>query len=129
MFTSPSTSGQANRSEATLPGELEQLRIERRRRGRTEIDRIGARLPGAMHHRVTDATKPGIPRLHRRERQRGRDRGIDRIAAGIKHRDTGLGSIACDCDTTMPRLPEAAGLVSCQCWAVWGAGVNCMISE
>ena len=30
------------------------------------------------------------------------------------------------CETTMPRLPEAAGFSSCQFWVMWGAGVNCM---
>ena len=31
-----------------------------------------------------------------------------------------------DCDTTMPRAPEAAGFVSCQFWVRWGAGVKSM---
>ena len=72
-------------------GELEARRVERGRRRRPEIDRIGARLAGAMDQRVADPAQPGIPRLDRRERERGRDRRVDRIAAGVEHRDAGLG--------------------------------------
>ena len=126
MLASPSTSGQPNRSAATRPVSLKRDGIERGRRGRPEVDRLGARLPGAMHQRVADAAEPGIPRLDRGERERGRDRGIDRIAAGIEHRDAGLGGISSHCDTTMPRRPEAAGFASCQFWVMWGAGVNFM---
>ena len=34
-----------------------------------------------------------------------------------------------DCDTTMPRLPDAAGFARCQFWVMWGAGVNCMAAN
>jgi hypothetical protein len=71
-------------------GEREAARIEARRRGRAEIDRLGARLPGPVHHRVADAAEPGIPRLDRRECKRCRKCRIDRVAARIEHRDAGL---------------------------------------
>ncbi len=55
-----------------LAGQLEEVGVERHRRSRTEIDRLGTRLTGAMHHRMADAAEPGIPRLDRRQRERGR---------------------------------------------------------
>ena len=91
MFASPSTCRPAEQVGRHLAGELEARRIERGRRRRPEIDRIGARLAGAMDQRVADSAEPGIPRLDRRERERGRNRRVDRIAAGIEHRDAGLG--------------------------------------
>ena len=110
MLASPSTSGQPNRSAATLPVSLKRDGIERGRRRRPEIDRLGARLAGAVHHRVADAAEPGIPRLDRRERERGRDRGIDRVAAGIEHRDAGLGGAPCDCDDHHAAPARGGGL-------------------
>jgi hypothetical protein len=76
-----------------MASQLEQVRVERRRRGRAEIDRLGARLTRAMNDRMADAAEPGIPRLDRAQRKRGRKRRIDRAAAGIEHRDAGFGGI------------------------------------
>ena len=125
MLVSPSTSGQANRSAVMRAGQLEARGIEPGRRGRAEIDRLGARLPGAVHHRVADAAEPGIPRLDRRERERGA------TAASIALPPAS--STATPASAAALRLrhhhaapARAAGFARCQFWVMWGAGVKSM---
>ncbi len=65
--------------------------VRRRGRARAEIHHIGALLAGAVHQREADAAKPGVPWLVRGKRQRGRHRGVDRIAAGVQHGNARLG--------------------------------------
>ena len=74
-----------------------------------------------MNDGVTDTTETGVPGLDRRERQGGGDRSVDGIAAGIEHRNTGLGCTL-GLRNHHPRLPEAAGLVRHQFWVVWESG-------
>ena len=73
--------------------QLEALCIERRWRSWPKIHGVCASLSRSMNHGVTDTTKTGVPRLNGGERQRGGDRSINSIAAGIEHRDAGLRSV------------------------------------
>ena len=123
----PRPRGQPNRSAAISPVSLKRVGIERGRRGRPEIDRLGARLAGAMDQRVADAAKPGIPRLDRarapaRSRPPHRSHCRRHRAPRRRPRRRSL-----HCETTMPRRPEAAGLVRCQFCVTWEAGVKSML--
>ena len=51
-----------------------------------EVHHMRAAFTGAVHQREADAAEAGVPWLDGGERQRGGDRGVDRIAAGIEHR-------------------------------------------
>ena len=73
-----------------------------------------------MHQGEADPAQPGVPRLDRGKRQRGADRGIDRIAPCIRIA-TPARAASRDCDTTMPRRPVAPGLMTDQFW-VTGLG-------
>ena len=72
------------------PGHFVGRGIGGRRRARAEIHHLGALLAGAMHQREADAAETGVPWLVRGQRERGRHRGVDRVAAGVEHRDAGL---------------------------------------
>ena len=72
-----------------LAGQPVAGRVEPARRARAEIDHLGPALPGRMHQREADAAEAAVPGLHRRQRERGRDRGVPRVAAGVEHGDAG----------------------------------------
>ena len=91
MLASPSTSGHANRSCFMRPVNLNAEGFRFPRRHRPEIDDLcclSAR-PGAQAR--SRCRQAGIPRFDRRQRQGGRDGSVDGVAAGIQHRDAGLG--------------------------------------
>ncbi|OIQ71623.1 hypothetical protein GALL_467580 [mine drainage metagenome] len=62
-------------------GQLEGGWVQALRRDRSEIDKLGRRLAGAVDQREADTAQTGVPGLDRRKRQGGGDRGVDGVAA------------------------------------------------
>ena len=81
-----------------------------------------------MDEGVADAAEPGVPRLDGGERQRGRDRGVDRIAAGIQHRNASLGGIFRLRDHHAAPA-RCCGLLDLPVLGCVGAGERCMWLE
>ena len=74
-----------------VPGQLIACRVGVSRSARAKIHHLRALLAGAMHQREADTPQAGVPRFVSSKREGGCHCGIDRIAAGVQHRDACLG--------------------------------------
>ena len=88
-------------------GERISGRIESARGDRTEVDDLDAIFLREIHEHEADAAEAAVPGLDGGEREAGRDRRIDRVAAGGEHLRAGFsGDSVLRCDDAAARARD-----------------------